>query len=69
MILNQSFEKSEELNDSIKFLDASASLAIMIKVKVIRNKNGVPWSQTHMRIEMFFGHWQLAIGKFIIGNL
>ena len=33
-------------------------------VKKFENKNGVLWSQTRMRIEMFFGHlvidnWQI----------
>ena len=37
--------------------------------KIRPNKNGVLWSQTCMRIEMFFGHLVIGNWKFVIGNL
>ena len=44
-----------------------------IKMQVNRNKNGVLWSQTCMRIEMrlrcFFGYLVIGNWQFVIGNI
>ena len=56
----------------IKGLSLSEQLIwiwILIHGNISFHKNGVLWSQTRMRIEMFFGYIVIGNWQFIIGNL